>query len=115
MTNDNLVSMTQKQENKMAIKGQITQVIGPVVDVQFDSAALPKINTALLTTNPAINDKKNNLTLEVAQHLGENTVRCVSMEATEGLMRGQDVEDTGNPIMMPVGPETLGRILNVVG
>ena len=90
-------------------KGKITQVIGAVVDVQFDDH-LPEILNALTTDN---NGKK--LVLEVAQHLGENTVRTIAMDASEGLVRGQAVEDTGGPISVPVGNATLGRILNVVG
>jgi F-type H+-transporting ATPase subunit beta len=90
-------------------KGKITQVIGAVVDVQFDDH-LPEILNALNTDN---NGKK--LVLEVAQHLGENTVRTIAMDATEGLVRGQEVTDTGSPISVPVGNATLGRILNVVG
>src|SRR5210317_1430578 len=90
-------------------KGKITQVIGAVVDVQFDDH-LPEILNALSTDN---NGKR--LVLEVSQHLGENTVRCIAMDATEGLVRGQAVEDTGKPIAVPVGNATLGRILNVVG
>ena len=90
-------------------KGKITQVIGAVVDVQFEDA-LPAILNALNTEN---NGKK--LVLEVAQHLGENTVRTIAMDATEGLVRGQEVVDTGAPISVPVGTATLGRILNVVG
>jgi len=90
-------------------KGKVTQVIGAVVDVQFDDA-LPEILNALITDN---NGKK--LVLEVSQHLGENTVRCIAMDATEGLVRGAPVEDTGAPISIPVGNATLGRILNVVG
>ncbi|MCH8465395.1 MAG: F0F1 ATP synthase subunit beta [Roseinatronobacter sp.] len=93
----------------MATKGKITQVIGAVVDVQFDGD-LPPILNALETDN---NGKR--LVLEVAQHLGENTVRTIAMDATEGLVRGQAVNDTGEPIMVPVGDCTLGRILNVVG
>lgn len=95
--------------------GKITQVIGPVVDVRFDKGELPKINTALTLTNKSISDEADNLVVEVAQHLGENTVRCVSMDSTDGLVRGQEVKNTGKPIQMPVGPETLGRILNVIG
>lgn len=98
-----------------ADSGYVTQVIGPVVDVRFDSAELPEIYTALLLTNPSINNKEDNLVLEVAQHLGENTVRCVSMDSTDGLVRGQKVKNTKSPIQMPVGPETLGRIMNVIG
>ncbi|MHA7829418.1 MAG: F0F1 ATP synthase subunit beta, partial [Roseovarius sp.] len=90
-------------------KGTITQVIGAVVDVQFGDH-LPEILNALETDN---NGKR--LVLEVAQHLGENTVRTIAMDATEGLVRGQDVTDTGGPITVPVGDATLGRILNVVG
>jgi F-type H+/Na+-transporting ATPase subunit beta len=95
--------------------GKITQVIGPVVDVEFADGKLPRILNALKVTNPSINDAKDNLTLEVAQHLGENTVRAVAMETTDGLVRGMAARDTGAPIAMPVGPECLGRILNVVG
>ncbi len=95
--------------------GKIVQVIGPVIDVQFPVGELPEIYTALLVTNPAINDQKDNLVVEVAQHLGEKTVRCIAMDSTDGLIRGQEVKNTGQPIRMPVGPETLGRILNVVG
>jgi len=91
--------------------GVITQVIGAVVDVQFDGA-LPPILNALEVTVVAGSPR---VVLEVAQHLGENTVRTISMEATEGLVRGQEVKDTGSPIMVPVGPGTLGRILNVIG
>jgi F-type H+-transporting ATPase subunit beta len=95
--------------------GRVVQVIGPVVDVAFDSAELPEINTALLLTNKTINEKADNLTIEVAQHLGEKMVRCVAMDNTDGLVRGQPVKNTNGPISMPVGPEVLGRILNVVG
>ena len=94
---------------KSKATGKITQVIGAVVDVQFEGA-LPAILNALETDN---NGKR--LVLEVAQHLGENTVRTIAMDATEGLVRGQSVTDTGEPIMVPVGSATLGRILNVVG
>jgi F-type H+/Na+-transporting ATPase subunit beta len=97
------------------IKGKVTQVIGPVIDVEFPSGKLPKILNALTVTNPAISDQKENLVLEVAQHLGESVVRAIAMDSTEGLVRGAEVHDTGAPILMPVGPETLGRILNVVG
>ena len=90
-------------------KGKITQVIGAVCDVQFGDH-LPEILNALTTDNHG-----NKLVLEVAQHLGENTVRCIAMDSTEGLVRGQEVVDTDGPIMVPVGPKTLGRILNVVG
>merc|ERR1711988_1927181 len=92
-----------------ANKGQIVAVIGAVVDVQFDDG-LPEILNAL-----DVDNRSPRLVLEVAQHLGENTVRTIAMDGTEGLVRGNRVMDTGNPIMIPVGPETLGRIINVVG
>ncbi len=95
--------------------GTISQVIGPVVDVMFNTGDLPTIYTALQVSNPGISDKDWNLTLEVSQHLGERTVRTVAMDATDGLTRGMEVRDTGKPIMMPVGDNCLGRILNVVG
>ena len=91
-------------------KGKITQVIGAVVDVQFEDGKIPEILNALEVQNV-----EPRLVLEVAQHLGENTVRTIAMDSTEGLVRGTDVTDTGNPIMVPVGDETLGRILNVIG
>src|SRR6201992_503063 len=94
--------------------GRVVQVIGPVVDVAFDSADLPEINTALLLTNKAIDGRTDNLTVEVAQHLGEHMVRCVAMDTTDGLVRGQTMKNTGSAISMPVGPEVLGRILNVI-
>tara|TARA_Y100000996_G_C22550131_1_gene653401 strand:+ start:20 stop:1441 length:1422 start_codon:yes stop_codon:yes gene_type:complete len=90
-------------------KGKITQIIGAVVDVNFESD-LPEIYTAL-----EVNNSGNKLILEVAQHLGENDVRTIAMDATEGLKRGDEVHNTGSPISVPVGPETLGRIINVVG
>ena len=89
--------------------GKVSQVLGAVIDVHFEGD-LPPILNAL-----AMDNQGNRLVLEVAQHLGENTVRCIAMDTTEGLVRGQEVSDTGSPIMMPVGPETLGRILNVIG
>ena len=89
--------------------GHVTQVIGAVVDVQFDGD-LPPILNALETDNQG-----NRLILEVAQHLGENTVRTIAMDSTEGLVRGVEVADTGDAIRIPVGPETLGRIMNVIG
>jgi F-type H+/Na+-transporting ATPase subunit beta len=97
------------------MNGQITQVIGPAVDVQFPTGNLPSIYNALKVTNPGLGDDKDNLTLEVAQHLGDGMVRCIAMDSTDGLTRGMDVRDTGSPITMPVGRETLGRILNVIG
>jgi F-type H+/Na+-transporting ATPase subunit beta len=108
-----VVAETKKQEKRIAEgvgpKGHVRQVMGAVVDVQFDDH-LPEILNALETENHG-----NRLVLEVAQHLGENTVRTVAMDSTEGLVRGQEVVDTGAPIAIPVGDETLGRIMNVVG
>jgi F-type H+-transporting ATPase subunit beta len=95
--------------------GRIKQVIGPIVDVEFDSGRLPAIYHAVRVSNPSIDTRENNLVLEVAQHLGESTVRCVSMDSTDGLVRGQPAVDTGDQIKVPVGRETLGRILNVIG
>src|SRR5690349_1931256 len=95
--------------------GHISQVLGNVVDVEFRNGSLPSIFNALRVTNPALGDREGNLVLEVAQHLGENTVRCIAMDATEGLVRGMPVSDTGNSITVPVGPETLGRLINVIG
>src|SRR5450755_4740091 len=89
--------------------GKITQVIGAVVDVQFEDH-LPAILNALETKNQG-----NRLVLEVAQHLGESTVRTIAMDTSEGLVRGQEVSDTGQPISVPVGAGTLGRIINVIG
>lgn len=98
-----------KAPKSAAATGKITQVIGAVVDVQFEGA-LPAILNAITTDN---NGKL--LVLEVAQHLGESTVRAIAMDATEGLVRGSAVTDTGEPIQVPVGDATLGRILNVIG
>jgi len=98
--------------------GRIVQVIGPVVDVEFEPGQLPGIYNALLVEgveNKDIFSYSQKLTLEVAQHLGESQVRTIAMAATDGLRRGMTVNDTGAPISIPVGPETLGRILNVVG
>ncbi|MES3036809.1 MAG: F0F1 ATP synthase subunit beta [Bdellovibrionota bacterium] len=95
--------------------GKIKQVLGPVVDVEFEAGSLPAINSALRVTNKIISDEANNLVLEVAQHLGDNVVRTISMDSTEGLVRGEKVTDTGNMIMSPVGREVLGRIINVIG
>jgi F-type H+-transporting ATPase subunit beta len=103
------MAQTQQQH------GKITQVIGAVVDIEFPPGALPSIYTALAVTNPGIDERADNLVLEVAQHLGENTVRCIAMDSTDGLVRGMPARDTGQPITMPVGPAVLGRILNVVG
>src|SRR5690606_5153916 len=98
-----------------AAVGKVTQVIGPVVDVEFPSGKLPKILNALTVTNANVSDEKDNLVLEVAQHLGQSTVRGIAMESTEGLVRGLEVRDTGAPISVPVGPSILGRVLNVIG
>jgi F-type H+/Na+-transporting ATPase subunit beta len=95
--------------------GKIVQVIGPVVDVSFEEGKLPSILNAITITNPAINDQEDNLIVEVALHLGDNVVRCIAMDITDGLVRGMNAKDTGAPIMVPVGKECLGRILNVVG
>src|SRR5437016_1975939 len=93
-----------------ANNGIITQVIGAVIDAKFPEGHLPAILNALETENHG-----NRLVLEVAQHLGESEVRCIAMDSTDGLTRGQQVTDTGAPISVPVGRETLGRILNVIG
>ncbi|CAJ1334613.1 unnamed protein product, partial [Effrenium voratum] len=92
-----------------ASAGKVSQVIGAVVDVQFESA-LPPILNAL-----EVKDFEHRLVLEVAQHLGENMVRTIAMDGTDGLTRGQKVEDTGAPITVPVGEQTLGRIMNIIG
>src|ERR1019366_123835 len=89
--------------------GRVTHVIGAVVDVQFEGH-LPAILNAITTMNGS-----NRLVLEVAQHLGESTVRTIAMDTTEGLVRGQEVSDTGGPVQVPVGAGTLGRIINVIG
>jgi len=95
--------------------GKLLQVMGPVVDVEFEQGKLPFIYTALTITNPAIDEREDNLVIEVAQHLGDNVVRCIAMDVTDGLVRGMPVKNTGNQIMMPVGEAGLGRVLNVVG
>ena len=98
--------------------GKIVQVIGPVVDVEFEPGKLPAIYNALEVQGLEIKDafaSSSRLVLEVAQHLGEATVRTVAMAATDGLVRGAKVSDTGKPISVPVGKGTLGRILNIVG
>jgi F-type H+/Na+-transporting ATPase subunit beta len=105
----------QSGTNGSSSAGKVVQVIGPVVDVEFADGKLPKILNALKVTNPGISKANDNLTLEVAAHLGEGVVRAVAMDTTDGLVRGMAVRDTGAPITMPVGPECLGRILNVVG
>jgi F-type H+/Na+-transporting ATPase subunit beta len=95
--------------------GNINQVLGNVVDVEFRQGSLPPILNALRVSNPAVSDEQWNLVLEVAQHLGENTVRCIAMDTTDGLVRGMQVRDTGKAIAIPVGPQTLGRLMNVIG
>ena len=95
--------------------GKIKQVLGPVVDVEFSGGKLPAIYDAIRITNPAIDGRAGNLVVEVAQHLGENTVRCIAMDTTDGLVRGMEAVNTGEQIMAPVGAEALGRIINVIG
>lgn len=100
----------------IARKGRIAQVLGAVIDVEFSKeTGIPKIFDALLTSNTNIDSRENNLVLEVAQHLGDGMVRCIAMDSAEGLVRGQEVVDTGAPISVPVGPKTLGRIMDVIG
>ncbi|MCA9408907.1 MAG: F0F1 ATP synthase subunit beta, partial [Candidatus Omnitrophica bacterium] len=104
--------MATKQKNDM---GVVTQVLGAVVDVSFPEGNLPPIFTALRATNKSINDQEWNLVLEVAQHLGNNLVRTIAMDSTDGLSRGQDVQNTNEGMSMPVGEETLGRVMNLLG
>ncbi|MBU1137378.1 MAG: F0F1 ATP synthase subunit beta [Proteobacteria bacterium] len=96
-------------------KGKIIKVIGPVVDVEFEPGKLPRILDALMVSNPGISDVPDNLVIEVAQHLGDNAVRCIAMDATDGLVRGMEARDSELPITIPVGQPCLGRIMNVVG
>lgn len=100
---------------KELVLGKVKQVIGAVVDVEFPRGELPTVYTALTATNPGIDDREDNLILEVAQHVGESTVRAIAMDSTDGLVRGMAVKNTGVPISVPVGDSTLGRIMNVVG
>jgi F-type H+-transporting ATPase subunit beta len=102
------------QVNKKIV-GKIIQVLSAVVDVSFPMEGLPSIGMALKTTNKSISDAKGNLTLEVAQHLGDDIVRTIAMDTTEGLVRGQEVTNTGEDLMMPVGEGTLGRVMNLLG
>ena len=95
--------------------GRILQVLGAVVDVEFPPGQLPEVFNALTISNPAIDARPDNLVIEVAQHLGENHVRCIAMDTTDGLVRGMPVKNTGAAISVPVGAGTLGRIVNVVG
>jgi len=103
---------TSVQESQ---NGKVSQVMGPVVDVEFETLDLPPVYTALKTTNPGIDSVQGNLVLEVAQHLGQGRVRTIAMDSTDGLTRGQSVNNTGKPIQVPVGAGVLGRILNVIG
>jgi len=103
------------QAKEVITTGLIKQVMGPVLDVVFPAGNLPQIYGALKITNPAISDKEWNLTVEVSLHLGDNTVRAVAMDSTDGLVRGMPVLDTGDVIKVPVGKEVLGRIINVIG
>ena len=96
-------------------RGRVTQVMGAVVDVQFDPGRLPPIFTALTTTNRSLGDTPGNLVLEVAQHLGDDRVRTIAMSTTDGLVRGEPVESLGRGLTMPVGNATLGRVLNLLG
>ncbi|PIR21298.1 MAG: F0F1 ATP synthase subunit beta [Deltaproteobacteria bacterium CG11_big_fil_rev_8_21_14_0_20_47_16] len=107
--------MSQGNGSTQTANGVITQIIGPVIDVEFPEGTIPEINTALKVSNPSINEQPWNLVLEVAQHTGQNTVRAVAMDSTDGLSRGLPVQNTQAPIQMPVGKEVLGRILNVIG
>ncbi len=99
----------------MEVKGKVVQVIGTVADIRFPSDSLPPIYGAIYITNPTINDKTDNLILEVAQHVGDSVVRCIAMETTDGLVRGQQATYKGTQITIPVGKEILGRVLNVIG
>jgi F-type H+-transporting ATPase subunit beta len=112
---DGAAEMNQAMSAQTNGNGRISQILGNVVDVEFSNGSLPAILTALRVSNPALGDEPGNLVLEVAQHLGENTVRCIAMDATEGLVRGMDVANTGAPISVPVGESTLGRLMNVTG
>ena len=100
----------------MAVEGRVVQVIGPVVDVEFPAGHLPTIlNAVRVVDTEGLSTEKIDIITEVAQHLGENRVRCISMKPADGLVRGMKAIDLGQPISVPVGPETLGRILNVIG
>ncbi len=97
------------------VKGKIIQIIGPVVDIEFSDGHLPEIYNAIRIPRTTGDGKEDNLIVEVQSHLGEDRVRTVAMDTTDGLIRGEDAFDTGNPISVPVGPETLGRLINVIG
>ncbi len=105
----------RKKEETIRMDGKVVQVMGPVIDVEFPEGKLPDIYRALKITNPSINSLEWNLVLEVVQQIGGNRVRCVAMDSTEGLQRGQKVVDTGGGITVPVGEGALGRLINVVG
>jgi F-type H+-transporting ATPase subunit beta len=96
-------------------QGEIAQIMGAVIDVRFSEGNLPNILSALKLSNPTISDEPDNLTLEVSQHLGDNVVRCIAMDTTDGLVRGTPVRDTGDMIRVPVGTATLGRVMNLLG
>ena len=96
-------------------KGKIIQVIGPVVDIEFENGHLPKIYNSVRIPRTTTEGVEGNLIVEVQQHLGEDRVRSVAMDSTDGLVRGMDAFDTGEPISVPVGPATLGRLINVIG
>ena len=102
-------------QTKELPRGRINQVLGAVVDVEFPDGYRPRLLSALRTTNPLLNDRPNNLVLEVAQHLGDSRVRTIAMDSCIGLVRGLEVVDTGEEISMPVGPGTLGRVMNLLG
>ena len=95
-------------------KGRVARVIGPVVDIEFPSDAMPKIFNAL-SVDVTLAGSKKTLTLEVAQHLGDNLVRAISMQPTDGMVRGSEVSDSGNPISVPVGDVTKGHVFNALG
>src|SRR5580693_304398 len=105
----------KQADNNKKIPGKIIQVLGAVVDVYFPMEGLPAIGNALKTTNKSISDAPNNLTLEVAQHLGDSLIRTIAMDTTEGLVRGQEVMNTGEGLLMHVGEGTLGRVMNLLG
>ncbi len=97
------------------VKGRVIQVIGPVIDIEFEGGHLPKILNAIRIPRKTVEGVQEDLIAEVQQHLGEDRVRTIAMDSTDGLVRGMDAFDTGDPILVPVGPETLGRLINVTG
>ncbi len=109
------MATTENTTDAKGVQGRITQVLGAVVDVKFPRERLPRILTALTTTNAAISDRPDNLVLEVVQHLGDGTIRAIAMDTTDGLVRNQPVTSTGAEIQMPVGVGTLGRVMNLLG